>query len=223
MLPVTLKGVIFDMDGTLLYTLDDIVDSINDTLLSWNLPVRTTQELLVYIGYGARHLCQGASGLEGEKLDEFHRQYRQRALLRTDSKTRVYPGIEALVYALKAHGIKVGIYTNKPQPWTEKLAARYFKPDAFDAIVGVREGGWIKPEPGGIFDICAQWHVEVKNTVMVGDSPVDIETAHNAGIAGLGCTWGFRTRQQLESASADVLIDDAWALGRVLLGNEYLP
>ncbi len=213
----TLKGVIFDMDGTLLNTLDDIVDSINDTLEAWSLPRKTTAQLLPFIGYGAKHLCRGATGLEdAAQIELFHSQYRQRTLTREDTKTEPYAGIEVVVYGLKSRGIKVGIYTNKPQAWTEKLAARYFRAKTFDAIVGVTEGGYLKPSPGGIFDMCRLWQIHPSEVVMVGDSPVDIETAHNAGCGGIACTWGFRPREALDSIGADALVDDAASLNTLL-------
>ena len=212
-----LEGVFFDMDGTLLNTLDDICGSINETLTRWGLPNKTNAELLRYIGYGAKHLCRGATGFEDEaKLDAFHREYRQNSLNRNDPQTVAYEGIPETVFRLKAKGVKVGIYTNKPQAWTEKLAARYFGCDVFDGIYGVREGGVLKPSAAGIEEMCATWGIEVSKTVMIGDSPVDIETAHHAGIPGIGCTWGFRSQAQLEEAGADFLAHDAAELMALL-------
>lgn len=212
-----IKGVFFDMDGTLLNTLDDICGSINETLTAWGLPNKTTAELLRYIGYGAKHLCRGATGFEeGEKLDAFHKAYRQNSLNRNDPKTVAYEGIPETVARLKRKGVRVGIYTNKPQAWTEKLAARYFGTDVFDGIYGVHEGGVLKPSAVGIEEMCASWGIDISKTVMVGDSPVDIETAHHAGICGIGCTWGFRSEAQLVEAGADRIAHHAGELMALL-------
>ena len=211
-----IEGVFFDMDGTLLNTLDDICDSINETLTRWGLPNKSNETLLHYIGWGAKHLCKGATGFEDEaQLEAFHKEYRQTSLNRNDPKTVAYRGIPEVVSLLKASGKKVGIYTNKPQAWTEKLAAHYFGEKVFDGIYGVREGGALKPSPEGITLMCAEWGIDPAKTVMIGDSPVDIETAHNAGIIGIGCTWGFRSKSQLEAAGANYLVEDANALAQL--------
>ncbi len=207
-MPDQIQAVFFDMDGTLLNTLDDICGSIRETLAEWGLPTRSNAELLPFIGYGARHLCQGATGLtDPERLEAFHRQYRAHSLNRDDPKTVAYSGIPEVVMALRERGLKVGICTNKPQAWTEKLAASYFAEGAFDAIYGVHDGGVIKPEPGGLLEMCAEFGISPQHAVMIGDSPVDVETGRNAGMHTLAVTWGFREKAQLVKADPDVMID----------------
>jgi len=206
------RAIIFDMDGTLLDTLQDIVGMINATLLDWDLAGKTSEELLDYIGYGALWLCQRASGLSGEAAERFCRAYKMKAFNSGDVRTRAYPGIVEAVRALKAGGFKLGIYTNKPQAWAEKLAERFFGIGMFDGIVGAQAGAPLKPDPSGIHSLCEAWEVAVKDAVMVGDSPVDIETAKATGIPGIGVSWGFRPRQQLVACEATKVVDDAWQL-----------
>lgn len=214
-----IRGVFLDMDGTLLNTLDDICDAVNETLTHWGLENRTQAELIQFIGFGAKHLCRGATGFEDDaRLEAFHQAYRQNALLRQDPKTEPYAGMPELVAHLRAKGVRVGIYTNKPQAWTEKLAARYFGENAFDGIYGVHAGGVLKPSAAGIVEMCGRWGIACRDTVMVGDSPVDIETAHLAGVPGIGCTWGFRPREALVAAGADFLVDSASELRALLDG-----
>lgn len=204
-----IKGLIWDMDGTLLNTLDDIVGAVNATLCKWGLKEKSKAELLVYIGYGARHLCAGATGFEGEKLTRFLSEYRQMAIDRNDPETTIYPGIVEILEKSREKGIKLGIYTNKPQKWCTKLAEKFFGTGVFDMIIGTTEGGILKPDPAGIVQMCKAWSVQSEEVVMIGDSPVDWETSVNAHCQAICVSWGFRTRAVLEAAGANRIVDDA--------------
>lgn len=208
----TIKALIWDMDGTLLNTLDDIVGAVNATLRQWGLSEKSKQALLPFIGYGARHLCHGATGFEGDLLTQFLTEYRQMAIDRNDPETYIYPGIESLLHKSRHLGVKLGIYTNKPQKWCTKLANKFFGEGVFDAIYGTHEGGVLKPNPEGILWMCRQWEILPQDAVMIGDSPVDWETACNARSLGICVTWGFRTRRVLEEAGAECIVDDSSAL-----------
>ena len=211
-----IKALIWDMDGTLLNTLDDIVGAVNATLRKWDLPEKSKTELLQFIGFGARHLCHGATQFEGERLTQFLTEYRQMAIDRNDPETTIYPGIVALLDTCRERGIKLGIYTNKPQKWCTKLANKFFGEGVFDAIYGTHEGGVLKPDPNGILSMCKAWGISPKEAVMIGDSPVDWETSVNANCIGVCVSWGFRTRTVLAQAGADIIVDDVGALCAVL-------
>lgn len=212
----TIKALIWDMDGTLLNTLDDIVGAVNATLRQWGLSEKPKEELLQFIGYGARHLCHGATGFEGERLTHFLTEYRQMAIDRNDPETYIYPGIETLLRKSRQSGMKLGIYTNKPQKWCTKLANKFFGEGTFDAIYGTHEGGVLKPDPEGILWMCRQWEISPGEAVMIGDSPVDWETACNAHSLGICVSWGFRTRRVLEDAGAACIVDDSPSLCKAI-------
>ncbi len=209
-----IKGLIWDMDGTLLNTLDDIIGACNETLKAWGLPEKPKAEMTMYIGYGAKYLCHKSSGLEGDDLMAFLREYRGRTLTRDDPQTKVYDGIEGILERTKRQGMKQGIYTNKPQFWCEKLAKKFFKPGTFDGIVGVEEGKVLKPKPDGIVQMCRAWGIGTDEVVMIGDTPVDWETAKNTGCLGVCVTWGFRSREYLENAGISEIVETADELER---------
>lgn len=210
------RALIWDMDGTLLNSLDDIIGACNETLDAYGLPRLPKSRMIQLIGYGARHLCQGASGLEGETLDRFMKDYRARAMGRDDPQTRAYPGIAETLSWARAQKIFLGIYTNKPQMWCTKLADKFFGAGMFDQIIGTTEEGLLKPDPEGIWRMCRAWGIEPHEAVMIGDSPVDYETSVRAGSQHLCVTWGFRARKVLEDAGASNLADDHEALWEML-------
>ena len=201
------RAVIWDMDGTLLNTLGDIAGALNDTLIQWNLPTHSEKKVLEFIGHGAKYLCQCASGLQGEDLDRFHREYRQNSLSRNDPQTHPYPGIAEILSDLHNNDIKIGIYTNKPKEWCTKLAIRFFGAHTFDLIEGTDARNILKPDPTPILDMCKTWHIDPSQAVMIGDSDVDWKTAQNAGCMGICVSYGFRSRQCLVDAGATCIAD----------------
>lgn len=213
------RAVVWDMDGTLLDTLPDIRDALNETLAAWGLAQVTTEQTLSYIGHGAEYLCRCASRLDGDKLDAFHREYRERSLARPDAKTRTYDGVPDVIRELNARGIPNAIYTNKPQKWCEKLADRFYGGDAFRCIVGSDGRHILKPSPEGLDIIAQTLDVDRRDLVMIGDSDVDYQTAVNAGCHGISVSWGFRTKAFLMENGAQIIVDTPDEL-RGLLGIE---
>ena len=210
-----LKAVIWDMDGTLLNTLEDISGALNQALRSWGLPEHSPYETLEGIGHGARYLCHWASGLEGEELDRFAAEYRSNAVHLSEPKTQPYPGIIEVLRHLKECGIKLGIYTNKPQRWTEQLVDRFFGQSLFDCIIGTTPDGWLKPDAGGIAHMCERWHLSEHEVVMVGDSEVDWQTARNAGCRAICVSWGFGDVGKLRQQGA-MIVDSMQDLSKML-------
>ncbi len=215
-----IKALVWDMDGTLLNTLDDIIGACNDTLRSYQLPERPKSEMIMFIGYGARHLCHKASGLDGERLDQFLKDYRWRCMHRDDPQTEIYPGIMDIIVRAKSQGMMQGIYTNKPQFWCEKLTQKFFGNTLFDAIIGVQEGCVLKPEADGFFDMCKAWNIKPEEVAMIGDSPVDWKTSQNAHCLGVCVSWGFRSRKILEECGANLIADTADELSEILFGKK---
>lgn len=200
--------VIFDMDGTLLDTLEDLKDAVNVGLAEGGYPERTLEEIRSFVGNGVWKLMEhavpdGTAEADIKKcLDAFKRFYAEH----WQDKTKPYVGILFLLDHLKAAGIKIGVISNKYEEAVLQLCKDYF-PGRFDAARGEREGVPRKPAPDGIFSMLEELDSAKENTVYVGDSEVDMATAKNAGLAAIGVTWGFRDRELLQKEGADYLID----------------
>ena len=213
--------VIFDLDGTLLDSLDDLTDSVNQALVTFGFPQRTKSQVCSFVGNGVAKLVSLAVpkdtplDVETACLAKFKEIYAQNCM----NKTRPYPYIFELLAHLKTSGIKIGIVSNKFDGAVKMLAKRYFG-GMVDVAVGERESQGIrkKPCPDTVFEVMTQLGAEATSTVYVGDSEVDILTAQNAGIECLSVLWGFRTHEQLIGAGASFLFEDAQALERYLLG-----
>ena len=199
------KAAIWDMDGTLLNTLEDIAGALNQTLRAWGFPEHTPNETLDGIGHGSHYLCHWGSGLEGEKLEQFTAQYRATSINLTNPKTKPYPGIVDLLHHLKDRNIRLGIYTNKPQLWTEQLVHRHFGDELFDIIIGTTPNGYLKPDSGGIDEMCQRWGLQIDEVVMIGDSDVDWQTAANAHCRCICVSWGFGNKEKLRQLGASIV------------------
>lgn len=221
------ETIIFDLDGTLLDTLQDLHCALNHSLASQGLPERTFEETRTFVGNGIRVLVSRGvpegtpAELELAVFDEFNRWY---AIPENcNHHTRPYEGIPELVAALRAEGRRCAVVSNKSDYAVQELMGTYF-PGAFDFVLGVREGLARKPQR----DMCdaALAHMGVEpgdgtpgRLAYVGDSEVDIATAANAQMDCVSCTWGFRDRAALVDAGATRLVDTPEELGRVLRGE----
>lgn len=200
--------VLFDLDGTLLDTLDDLAASINFALTAVGFAPRTVQEVRGFVGNGAKKLVERAVPAQASagQMRAVFETYTEHYALHLEDRTRPYDGIEALLSALFARGVRIAVVSNKPDAAAKPLVAR-----RFGALVAVTvgEGGDVlpKPAPGGTLLAMRQLDADPKRSLYVGDSPVDVQTAHNAGLACVGCSWGFRGRAALEDAGADFIID----------------
>ena len=201
--------VIFDLDGTLLDTLDDLADAVNHTLGVFGKKTISRDDVRRFTGYGAGHLISMASGepkdsgLFKEILEFYLKYYREHANI----KTAPYPGVINMVERLRARGVKCGVLSNKPDPAVQILIDLYF-PGVFDFVSGEREGITPKPDPSGINTAIAALGGEKATTLYVGDSESDVIAARNAEVAVAGVTWGFRDREVLVSEGADVIADN---------------
>lgn len=200
--------VIFDMDGTLLDTLEDLADAVNEGLAVCGYPSRTLEEIRYFIGNGVRRLITEAvpEGTSEADIETCIAAFKEYYAQHWQDKTVPYKGILELLSELKKRGVKTAVISNKYDQAVLQLCKDYF-PESFDVARGEREGVPRKPAPDGIYAILEELGSEKKNAVYVGDSEVDMATAQNAGLASVGVTWGFRDRQLLEEKKADYIID----------------
>lgn len=209
--------IIFDMDGTLLNTLEDLADAVNAGLAHGGYPSRTLEEVRCFVGNGVKVLMmravpEGTDEADMEKcLTAFKAHYAQH----WQDKTLPYDGILDLLRELKERNIKTAVISNKYDKAVIELCDDYF-PGSFDIARGEREGVPRKPAPDSIFSILKELGSEKKNAVYVGDSEVDMATAQNAGLTSVGVTWGFRDRQLLAEKGADHIIDQPMELLELL-------
>ena len=211
------KIIVFDLDGTLLDTLGDLHAAVNHALKSENLPLRSIDEVRSFVGNGMRLLMERAlpadadAALFARAFAAFKAYYSANCA----HFTREYDGITALLQKLKAEGALLGVVTNKADAPAKTLMEHYF-PGLFDSVVGEREGVRRKPAPDSVWETVRTLGGSVDDAVYIGDSEVDAQTAKNAGTALVGVTWGFRSRETLEKAGAQLFADSPAELFEIL-------
>ena len=212
------KLVIFDLDGTLLDTLDDLAAATNHALQANGLPPRSREEVRAFVGNGipklaARAVPEGTPPeTEAAVLAELLAYYK----IHCREKTGPYPGIPELLSALRDRGIGTAVVSNKADAAVQILCEAYF-PGLYDRCVGEKPDVRRKPAPDSVNAVLAALDVSREAAVYVGDSDVDIQTAANAGLPCVSVTWGFRSRDFLEEHGARVFADSAEELKDLLL------
>ena len=206
------KLVIFDLDGTLLDTIVDLAESANYALKQLGYPTHDVETIRTFVGNGINKLLERALPPH-EQTEENVMRMRLHFVPYYDvhnvDLSSPYPGIVNLLEDLQAKGIQIAVASNKYQAATVKLVKQYFPSIDFVEILGQREGINVKPDPTIVFDILKKAKVSFEETLYVGDSGVDMQTAINAGVNAVGVTWGFRPRAELESFRPMGLIDKA--------------
>ncbi len=215
--PEQIEGVIFDLDGTLLNTLQDLADSVNYALGKMDMPVRTMQEVKSYVGNGVKRLIElaapeAAAEEDKQRCLEIFKEHYSRHML---DKTQPYDGISELLKELKRRKIKTAVVSNKFDSAVKELGDLLF-PNVFSALIGESENIKRKPSPEGISEAIKQMDTEKSKVIYVGDTAVDVQTAQNAGVPCIGVTWGFRDREELMKAGADFIIDHPSELPMIL-------
>jgi len=201
------RFVIFDLDGTILDTLGDLADALNHTLGVFSLPLKTEQETRAMVGRGLRNLVIDAAGDAGAgRTDEILAELVSYYSVHSMDRTAPYKGIPELLAELRSRGVTLAVLSNKKDEVTASLCSHFF-PGLFDIARGERSGIPIKPSPEAVFSVIEESGFSPEETLYVGDSEVDIATAGNAGIDSVIVTWGFRDRDQLESAGAGRIAD----------------
>ena len=203
------KAVVFDLDGTLLDTLPDIADSVNQTLKKFGAPERTLEEVRAFIGNGAKNLIKKSFGdLTEEQLAERLSFYNKLYTESGSPKTHLFDGIGQVLTTLKSRGYKIAILTNKPQITTDDVYQTYLKEYNFDKVVGQRDGVKIKPDPTVLLSMLEELGVEKENAYFVGDGDADVKVSLNAGVKNVSVLWGYRDKSDLEEIGAKKFVQN---------------
>lgn len=199
------KAAIFDLDGTLLNTLEDLHAALNYTMTLFGYPERTLEEVRSFVGNGVERLIALSvpGGEEDVNFAEAVREYRKYYNAHSEVKTKPYDGVSELIDRLIDKGIKAAVASNKPHKATTELCAKMFP--AIGTVCGEREAEGIrrKPHPDMVLWAAGELGCEVSECVYIGDSEVDVETAKNAGMDVIAVLWGFRDRSVLLEAGAE--------------------
>lgn len=203
------KAIIWDLDGTLLDTLQDLYLAVNHALRTFGMPERTLDEVRQFVGNGVRRLMALAvpDGDSNPQFDAVFAEFKSYYVKHCQDNTGLYPGIADTLQTLKARGIKMAVVSNKLQAGVTELFERYFK-DTMLVGIGERPEVARKPAPDMVFMAMRQLSVTPDEVVYVGDSDVDIATAHNAGIPCISVLWGFRDRDFLLAHGADIMVQE---------------
>lgn len=200
-----IRAVFFDLDGTLLNTLEDLADSANAALEANGLPVHPLEAYRYFVGSGAVTLITRAIPPDKRTdamVNACYKRFREEYSRRWDAKTRPYEGIPELLDELQRRGIRMAVLSNKPQAATEECVARFFPRWPFDPVHGHREGVPVKPDPAGALGMARHLGLNPDEVFYLGDSDVDMLTAVRAGFFPAGALWGFRTEEELVKAGA---------------------
>lgn len=208
--PFMIQLAIFDLDGTLLNTLEDLANSVNYILHRHGLPEHPLSAYPYMVGNGIRCLIERALPLNDQSegrinslLKEFVTYYQAH---KTDY-TCPYPGIPELLKSLYHQGIILAVASNKYHEGTLELIRHYFGTTLFQVILGQRNGFPVKPDPAIVNEILGKTGVAPQHTLYIGDSSVDMQTAANGKVLSVGVTWGFRTREELEDSGARYIVN----------------
>lgn len=199
------SAVLFDLDGTLLDTLDDIAFSLNSVLEKHGYPTHSTDTCRKMVGYGIRELVRTAlpeSIAAGPLFDALQNEMHEQYAANWNNRTRIFDGIGALLDAIDRLGIKKAILSNKHDHFTRLCADELLASWTFDIVRGYREGVAHKPDPEGALLVAEELGIEPASILYVGDSGVDMQTAKSAGMYPLGVLWGYRPEEDLRASGA---------------------
>ncbi len=214
------KAVLFDLDGTLLNTLDDLTAGVNYALTRHGFPPRTSREVRSYLGNGPARLlgCACPDGTPPETVAAVLETYLPYYAAHSADATCPYPGVTALLERLSAAGVAVGVVSNKQEVDTVALCRRFFG-DRVTVALGDVPDRPRKPAPDGVLQALERLGVSPENAWYVGDSEVDVATARAAGLRCVAVTWGFRDAPELLAAGADVLADTPEQIAEYILNE----
>ena len=212
------KLAIFDLDGTILDTLDDLTDSTNHALEANNFPPRSRDEVRRFVGNGARLLIERAvpKGCGAAAIDNVFAEFNTYYAAHSEIKTRPYDGIQPLILNIRNRGCMAAVLSNKPDFAVQTLCKKYFSA-LFDFAAGEKSGIPRKPAPDAVNAIISSLGIDRKDAVYIGDSEVDIQTAANAGMDCISVDWGFRSADILRENGASLIVSTMHELEAAIL------
>ena len=204
---MAIKAVIFDLDGTLLYTLEDLTDSVNYAMKKFGFREYTIDEVRNAIGNGVRLLMERITpqDISKEVFEDCLSVFKQHYSANMYNKTKAYDGVLPMLEQLRAEGYKVAVLSNKFDSAVKELSEKYFG-NLVDIAVGQKDGVDEKPSPDGVYAVANELNIPVEECIFVGDSEVDIQTANNAGIDCISVVWGYKDINFLYENGASKLV-----------------
>ncbi len=212
-------AVLFDLDGTLLDTLEDLSDSMNAVLAARGHPTHALDAYRYYVGDGIEKLVWRTLPEESRDaetvaaaVEEMRTAYRQR----WNVKSRPYDGVDVLLRELRAAGMRLVVYSNKPEAFTQLCVEELLDPQDFEIVRGARAGWPCKPDPTAALAIAGEMGLAPARFLYLGDTNTDMKTAQGAGMYSVGAAWGFRPTEELVESGAEVVIERPEALLELL-------
>ena len=215
-----IKTILFDLDGTLLNTIDDLADAANWVCTQHGWPTFPVETYKHFVGNGIPKLVErfAPQGTSQEVLDQAFQEFMDWYGVHKEDKTAPYAGMPEVTKALREAGVSIAVLSNKADVMAGPVVEHYY-PGIFPVVQGALPGLPTKPDPTLLHKLMDRLGATQEDTLFVGDSNVDIRTAKNGGLTGCGVLWGFRSRQELETEGADVLVQTPEELERVILGQ----
>ncbi len=204
-------AVIFDLDGTLLDTLEDIADSANSVLARHGFPQHPLDDFRYFVGDGVRKLTRRVlpeSARDDATVDKMVKEFRREYDANWNNKTTVYAGVSEMLDGLTSRGLQLAVFSNKPEYFTQKCVTELLGAWSFAIVMGLCERVPPKPDPLGAFDIAKRLGLEPHKIIFVGDTSIDMKTAVAAGMFPVGALWGFRTADELQLSGAQAIIEN---------------
>jgi phosphoglycolate phosphatase len=205
------SGIVFDLDGTLLNTLDDLANSMNAALKEFGYPEHPVEKYKIFVGNGMEKLVRRAAPPEitdKKIIEQLFASFTQQYNNRWNEFTKPYAGINELLSKLESLGIKMSVLSNKSEDFTKIIIEHYFGLNRFAFVYGARKGVPKKPDPVLALEILKLSGVPASQYLYLGDTGIDMNTANGAGMHAVGATWGFRTKEELLQNGAKTIINN---------------
>ena len=217
------KLAIFDLDGTLLNTIEDLGYAANHALQAHGYPTHSIASYPFFVGNGARRLIERVLPEDARTeatIDRLLITFKEYYNDHNTDYTKPYEGIPELLSLLSSRGVAIAVASNKYQAATEKLISHFFPTLSFIAVEGQKEGVPVKPDPSIVFEILAKAKTPKADTIYIGDSGVDMETARRACVDSVGVTWGFRPEKELVENHADTIVNSPGDIAKLIFSND---
>ena len=217
------KLAIFDLDGTLLNTIEDLGYAANHALQAHGYPTHSIASYPFFVGNGVRRLIERVLPEDARTeatIDRLLITFKEYYNDHNTDYTKPYEGIPELLSLLSSRGVAIAVASNKYQAATEKLISHFFPTLSFIAVEGQKEGVPVKPDPSIVFEILAKAKTPKADTIYIGDSGVDMETARRACVDSVGVTWGFRPEKELVENHADTIVNSPGDIAKLIFGND---